>query len=121
MGYRRFQIARIDEQASDSCDSRDALGLDPSELSQKSQASQRVPTICAIGRVSTVAAVATVASPQANRTIAITSDDWLAHYEERAAMREFEGGLPRHEAEQLARTYTVTALGPPPQADGRKS
>ena len=41
--------------------------------------------------------------------------DWLAYFEERAAIREFEGGFSRSEAEQLADAETTAALGPLPQ------
>lgn len=40
------------------------------------------------------------------------STDWFAHFEERAAIREFEGGYDRAEAERLALDETVAALGP---------
>src|SRR5215204_2319304 len=39
--------------------------------------------------------------------------DWLDHFEERAAIREFEGGFDRPEAERLAWTETIDALGEP--------
>ena len=35
-------------------------------------------------------------------------------YDERAAIREFDGGLPRAEAERLAYVDTVAELGEPP-------
>ena len=121
MGYRRFQMSRIDERASDTCDSRDSSSPVSPLPSQKSQVSQRGSAARAINDGFTVAAFATVASPLADRTIAITSADWLDHYEERAAIREFDGGLPQPEAERLAQADTVTALGPrPTQTDGRR-
>lgn len=46
----------------------------------------------------------------------VDPDDWLAHYEERAAIREFEGGYDRDEAERLALEETITTLGPRPCA-----
>jgi hypothetical protein len=36
-------------------------------------------------------------------TPAVDPSDWQAAFQERAAIREFEGGFPRHEAERLAR------------------
>ncbi|MGU3284965.1 hypothetical protein [Methylobacterium mesophilicum] len=42
------------------------------------------------------------------------SEDWFAHLEERAAIREFEGGFSRAEAEHLALEETITAIGPRP-------
>ncbi|WP_419829849.1 hypothetical protein [Methylobacterium sp.] len=42
------------------------------------------------------------------------SEDWFAHFEERAAIREYEGGFDRAEAERLALEETVAALGPHP-------
>lgn len=41
-------------------------------------------------------------------------EDWFAHFEERAAIREYEGGFDRAEAERLALDDTVAALGPRP-------
>lgn len=37
----------------------------------------------------------------------ITEEEWLARFEERAAVREFEGGFDRSEAERLARQDLV--------------
>ncbi|WP_191971054.1 DUF3987 domain-containing protein [Methylobacterium soli] len=50
----------------------------------------------------------------------ITAADWLAHYEERAAICELDGGLPRPEAEQLAQADTIAALGPQPSPADRR-
>ena len=44
----------------------------------------------------------------------IDSNDWIAHFEERAAIREYEGGLARAEAERLALEETIAALGAQP-------
>lgn len=43
--------------------------------------------------------------------------EWHALFEERAAIREFEGGFSRAEAERLALAETTAALGPKPEAD----
>jgi len=40
------------------------------------------------------------------------SADWQAHFAERAAIREYDGEMPRDEAEALALEDTVQALGP---------
>ncbi|MGH1572032.1 hypothetical protein ACRAWG_16760 [Methylobacterium sp. P31] len=40
--------------------------------------------------------------------------EWLSYYEERAAIREYEGGFDRAEAETLALDETLTTLGPKP-------
>ena len=45
---------------------------------------------------------------------AISRDDWQADFDERAGIREFDGGLPRPEAERLAREDVTAALGPEP-------
>jgi hypothetical protein len=45
---------------------------------------------------------------------AISRDDWQAHFDERAAIREFEGGFPREEAERLAIQDVTAVLGPEP-------
>jgi len=44
------------------------------------------------------------------------AEDWQAHYEERAAIRQFDGELPKREAEALAFNETTAALGPRPKA-----
>jgi len=41
----------------------------------------------------------------------ITCKEWLAEYGERAAIREFDGRLPRIQAEALAFRETVQATG----------
>lgn len=40
--------------------------------------------------------------------------DWQAFFDERAGIREFDGGLDQAEAERLAHADTVAALGPKP-------
>ena len=42
------------------------------------------------------------------------AEDWQAVYFKRAAVREFDGGLPRGQAERLAHADTVTELREPP-------
>jgi hypothetical protein len=42
------------------------------------------------------------------------SEDWWAFFDERAAIREFDGKTPRAEAEALALQDTAAALGPCP-------
>jgi hypothetical protein len=44
----------------------------------------------------------------------VDAEDWQAAYDERAAVREFDGGLTRVEAERLAYADTVAELGEPP-------
>ena len=46
----------------------------------------------------------------------LTPDDWWASFDERAAIREFDGKTSRSEAEALAQQDTVTALGPCPSS-----
>jgi hypothetical protein len=46
--------------------------------------------------------------------VAGDAEDWQAAYDERAAVREFDDGLPRAEAERLAYADTVADLGQPP-------
>ena len=55
-----------------------------------------------------VTALVTPVSP------AVGAEDWQAVYDERAAVREFDGGLPRGQAERLAHADTVTELREPP-------
>jgi hypothetical protein len=43
-----------------------------------------------------------------------TIADWQGFYDERAAIREFDGGFPRAEAEAGAYAETVAVFGPPP-------
>ena len=49
-----------------------------------------------------------------NGTGAAMAEEWQAHYEERAAIRQFDGGLPKWEAEALAFNETTAALGRQP-------
>jgi hypothetical protein len=51
-----------------------------------------------------------------NGTGPAIADDWQAHYDERAAIRQFDGKLPEWEAEALAFYDTTAALGPRPNA-----
>ena len=51
---------------------------------------------------------------------AISLADWSAYFDEQAGVREFEGGLPRFEAERLAFDDTVAALGPRPAKWGSR-
>jgi hypothetical protein len=53
-----------------------------------------------------------------NSTLKPGSDpaDWEAYFDERAGIREFDGEMPRAEAERLAAEETVAALGPRPRA-----
>jgi hypothetical protein len=37
----------------------------------------------------------------------VTAVDWRAYFEERAAIAEFDGGLPRAKAEAVAYAWTV--------------
>ena len=49
-----------------------------------------------------------------NGTGPAMAEDWQAHYDERAAIRQFDGELPEWEAEALAFNETTAALGPRP-------
>jgi hypothetical protein len=49
-----------------------------------------------------------------NGTGPAIAEDWQAHYDERAAIRQFDGKLPPWEAEALAIHDTTAALGPRP-------
>ncbi len=51
-----------------------------------------------------------------NGTGPAMAEDWQAHYDERAAIRQFDGELPKWEAEALAFNETTAALGPRPTA-----
>jgi hypothetical protein len=62
----------------------------------------------------TVANVATVAKAPPG---SVDLEDWQAYFDERAGIREFDGGLPRAEAELRAFEDTVTALGQRPTGD----
>ena len=61
----------------------------------------------------TVTEVATVSGLNDSPQVFASAADWLDVFEERAAIREYEGGFNRPEAERLAWTETVNALGPP--------
>jgi hypothetical protein len=42
------------------------------------------------------------------------SEEWQAYFDERAGIREFDGEMPRDDAEALALQDTIAALGPRP-------
>jgi hypothetical protein len=44
----------------------------------------------------------------------VRPEDWHAMFDERAAIREYDGGLCREDAEVLARQDTIAVLGPCP-------
>jgi hypothetical protein len=46
----------------------------------------------------------------------VPASDWVEYFEERAAIREYEGGFSRSVAERLAWADTIAALGTPPRA-----
>ena len=52
-------------------------------------------------------------SPSSRAALA-SLDDLEAYFDERAGIREFEGGFPRTEAERLAVGDTIAVLGPHP-------
>jgi hypothetical protein len=64
----------------------------------------------------TVARLATVAGQTAEND---DSADWQAYFDERAGIREFDGEMPRDEAEALALQDTIAALGPRPTNGGK--
>jgi hypothetical protein len=49
----------------------------------------------------------------------LLADDWQAYFDERAGIREFDGEMPRDEAEALALQDTIAALGPRPLSNTR--
>lgn len=55
-----------------------------------------------------------VTAPVTPSSAVVDAQDWQAAYDERAAVREFDGGLTRVEAERLAHADTVAELGEPP-------
>ena len=67
-------------------------------------------------RTSSVANVASVARPnlKTESGVVINLADWQAMFDERAGIREFDGGFPRAEAERLAQEDTIAVLGPEP-------
>ena|SRR5687768_13192762 len=63
-----------------------------------------------------VAGLATVAGQAAKNN---DPADWQAYFDERAGVREFDGEIPRDEAEALALQDTIGALGPRPVSNKR--
>lgn len=47
----------------------------------------------------------------------MTYEEWMAEFEERAAIREYDGGFDRRIAEELAWTDTVNRLGIRPRRE----
>lgn len=86
------------------------------ELSQKSQLSHEAVLTPSTGWHSSVENVATVAAIKSASVFADRAygpaGDWLAAFDERAAILEFGGGHDRAEAQRLAFIVIVLALGP---------
>lgn len=81
-----------------------------------SESAPRLATVATVATLQakkpgTVANVATVAKAP---TGSVGMEDWQAYFDERAGIREFDGGLPRSQAELRAFEDTVAALGPRP-------
>ena len=95
MAYRRFRL------------SENAFG--PATLANP--ATLRSETAPTVARLATVAGrnVENATSAPLARL-----EDWQAYFDERAAIREFDGGFPRHEAERLAREEVTALFGPEP-------
>jgi hypothetical protein len=72
-----------------------------------------VAKVATVGGVpsQSVAGLATVAGQTA---VLVGLEDWQAYFDERAAIREFDGELARAHAERLAQDDTVAALAPRP-------
>lgn len=89
------------------------------ELSQKSQLSHGAVLTPSTGWPSSVENVATVTAIKSASVFADRANrldgDWLSAFDERAAILEFDGGHDRAEAQRLAFSETVLALGPRPE------
>lgn len=97
------------------------LGVTPSEIG-KTQQNQRATPVTPCDTLEATDensrhTLAGVAGRVTNGAAAesLVSEDWRAHFEERAAIREYEGGIGRVEAERLAMKDTAATLGPEPQ------
>jgi hypothetical protein len=82
-----------------------------------SESAPRLATVATLQakKPGTVANVASVAKAPA---VSVDLEDWQAYFDERAGIREFDGGLPRSEAELRAFEDTVATLGPQPEIRG---
>ena len=78
------------------------------------------PATVSVGLAGSVAVVASVAASKQDPRAIASAADWLDCFEERAAIREYEGEFTRLEAEHLAWADTITALGQPPTIMARR-
>lgn len=106
MTYRRFRSPSRHETPATVATSATLRGFEARSVA-KSQVSQGVSFS---GGANQPSNVATVAKPR----MGISAEEWTAFYEERSAIREYLGGVSRHDAEALALVETTHALGPRP-------
>jgi hypothetical protein len=87
----------------------------PGSFETESQQSQQLAADGTTGTTGTTK-IEVIRAEEAERCSGPVPDaeDWQAAYDERAAVREFDGGLIRAEAERLAYADTVADLGEPP-------
>jgi hypothetical protein len=95
MSYRRFNLP----------------ALDPPLATVATVTTFPVPQAQSVATVADVVAV-----PEA---AVVDAEDWQAHFEERAAIRQFDGGFTRAQAQSLALEDTLARLGPRPPLSKR--
>src|SRR5215211_3690957 len=107
MSYRRFNLPALDP----------ALATVATVATVPAAQAQSVATVADVARGYRSTAdlrdptIGTVAVPEG---AAVDAEDWQAHFEERAAIRQFDGGFTRTQAESLAFEDTLARLGPRP-------
>ncbi len=92
MAYRRFKLPEID--------------LGAAKVAKVANLRPEPPQ--------TLAGLATLAGQTAENN---DPADWQAYFDERAGIREFDGEMPRDEAEALALQDTIAALGSRPRTN----
>jgi hypothetical protein len=103
MGYQRFKLEQIGLSVATVATVATVAPLTaPSVANVASVAGHQAST-----NAPSDLTVASIASPEASE-----DEDWQAHFEERAAIREFDGGFTRPAAEAHALQDTIAVLGP---------
>jgi hypothetical protein len=106
MGYRRFKIPETSEGPATVATLTTVIESDAKNVASEASVATAQPMLPGAGQRIGVAIVALVAGVSSAET-AWDAECWLAFYNERAGILEFDGGLPRVQAE--AQAFASTA------------
>jgi hypothetical protein len=106
MSYRRFKLPETGHSPATVATVATVLASNPASFAS-------VATV-ASGLTDGDTSDPSVANVANQKPAPVDLDTWQAHFEERAAIREFNGGFDRRDAEALALKDTTAVLGPRP-------